>query len=144
MDFSGSQTFASATPQQVYSAITNPAVLKACVPGAEDVTVQGDTANISIRITMLMINDVFVIPAKIISQNPPSQLVIGIDRAGSYGSLKGQATIDLAPAGAGTTLTYTAHFDLGGKIGMADNAIGQQAAKSGLNTFFKNLEAQVK
>ncbi len=143
MDFQGSHKYA-APPQQVWNALMNPAVLKECIPGAQEVKIVGNSAiEATIHISAPIINGTFTGTAQIVSQNPPSQIVLGIDRSGSYGSIKGQATIDLAADGAGTNLTYTAHVDLSGKVSMGDNMIGQQLAKGGLGQFFKNLESKV-
>jgi uncharacterized protein len=142
MDFSGSQKF-NAPPQQVWNALMNPTVLKECIPGAQDVSISGNQINIIVNVSLPLLSGAFNLGATIEQQTPPTHAVLAVDRSGSYGSLKGNVTIDLAPEGAGTNLTYNAHLDLGGKIGMADNMIGKGAAQSGLNTFFKNLETKV-
>ena|SRR6185437_4929000 len=142
MDFSGSQKF-NAPPQQVWNALMNPTVLKECIPGAQDVSISGNQINIIVNVALPLLSGAFNLGATIEQQTPPTHAVLAVDRSGSYGSLKGNVTIDLAPDGAGTNLTYNAHLDLGGKIGMADNMIGKGAAQSGLNTFFKNLETKV-
>jgi uncharacterized protein len=143
MDLSGSQKF-NAPPQQVWNALMNPTVLKETIPGAQDVQVSGNTITMTINVSLPMLgSNIFVLGAEIQQQTPPSHAVLGIDRSGSFGSIKGSVTLDLAPDGAGTNLSYNAHLDLGGRAGMADNPIGQAAAKQGLNSFFKNLEAKV-
>ena len=142
MDFQGSHKFAAA-PQQVWTAMMNPAVLQACIPGVDEVTMSGNTINMRINVNTPFLKGEFAIPAEIVSQTPPSNAVLHIDRTGSYGTIKGQATINLAPDGAGTNLTYTVHADLSGKAGMANNMIGEQAAKAALGQFFKNLDSKV-
>ncbi|MBA3822986.1 MAG: SRPBCC family protein [Ktedonobacterales bacterium] len=143
MDLSGSQKF-NAPPQQVWNALMNPTVLKETIPGAQDVQVSGNSITMTVNVSLPVLgSNTFVLGADIQQQTPPSHAVLAIDRSGSFGSIKGHVTIDLAPVDAGTNLTYTAHLDLGGRVGMADNPIGQQAAKSGLNSFFKNLETKV-
>jgi carbon monoxide dehydrogenase subunit G len=142
MDLSGSQKF-NAPPQKVWDTLMNPAVLKECIPGAEDVSVNGNQLNFTVHVSLPLLSGSFSLGATIESQTPPTHAVLGVDRSGSYGSMKGQVTIDLAPDGAGTNLTYNAHLDLSGKIGMADNMLGQQAVKAGLGQFFKNLETKV-
>lgn len=143
MDFHGSHRF-NATPEQVWNTLMNPEALKASIPGAEQVSIENNTIQASIHISALGLNASFTGTAQIVEATKPSKVVLSIDRSGSYGGLKGQATIELAPDGTGTNLTYTAHFDLSGRIGLADNPLGQMAAKQGLGQFFKNLEAQIK
>ena len=143
MDLSGSQKF-NAPPQQVWNALMNPTVLKESIPGAQDVQVSGNTITITVTVSLPMLgSNTFVLGTEIQQQTPPSHAVLAIDRSGSFGSIKGNVTMDLASDGAGTNLSYTAHLDLGGRVGMADNPIGQQAVKSGLGHFFKNLETKV-
>jgi uncharacterized protein len=143
MDLSGSQKF-NAPPQQVWNALMNPTVLKDSIPGAQEVSVTGNTINMTVNVSLPVIgSNTFVLAANIEQQTPPSHAVLAIDRSGSFGSIKGNVTIDLAPDGTGTNLTYNAHLDLGGRVGMADNPIGQQAVKAGLGSFFKNLESKV-
>ncbi len=142
MDLSGSHTF-NAPPQQVWNALMNPTVLKECIPGAQDVSINGNQMNIVVHVSILGMSGDFTLGATIEQQSPPNHAVLAVDRTGSYGSLKGNVTIDLAPDGAGTNLTYNAHLDLSGKIGMADNPLGKGAAQQGLNSFFKNLDSKV-
>lgn len=142
MDLNGSQKF-NAPPQKVWDTLMNPTVLKECIPGAQEVTINGNQINFTVHVAVPFLSGDFALGATILSQTPPSHAVLGLDRTGSYGGLKGQVTLDLAPDGAGTNLSYNAHIDLSGKIGMADNMIGQQAVKSGLGQFFKNLESKV-
>src|SRR5215472_9890118 len=84
MDFQGSHKF-SAPPQKVWDALNDPAVLKASIPGAENVTKNGNTFDITIHVSIPMLSGDFALPVQIASENPPSQVVLTIDRAGSYG-----------------------------------------------------------
>lgn len=143
MDINGTHQFASATPQQVWNALMNPEVLKSCIPGAEAVEVTTNSLTATIRVNLPFVNGAFTGTANIIEQTPPSHAVLTLDRSGSFGSVKGQVTVDLAPANAGTTLTYSAHADTGGKVGMIPNMALEPAVKSGLGTFFKNLESKI-
>jgi carbon monoxide dehydrogenase subunit G len=143
MDINGSHQF-NAAPQQVWNALMNPEVLKSCIPGAQ--TVEVTTTSVTVTAT---INTPLPIPglsgkavtggANIVEQSAPSHAVLAVDRSGSYGSIKGQVAIDLAPAGAGTTLTYNGHFDTGGMLGMVPGGV----VKGGLDSFFKSLESKV-
>ena len=142
MDLNGSQKF-NAPPQKVWDTLMNPVVLKECIPGAQEVTINGNQLNFTVHVSAPFLSGDFALGATIVSQTPPTNAVLSVDRTGSYGGMKGQVTLELAPDGAGTNLTYNAHLDLSGKIGMADNMIGQQVIKAGLGQFFKNLESKV-
>jgi carbon monoxide dehydrogenase subunit G len=142
MDLSGSQKF-NAPPQQVWNALMNPAVLQASIPGAKTVTVNGNQINIVVNVNVPFLSGEFNLDCTITQQTPPNHAVLAIDRTGSYGSIKGTITMDLAADGPGTNLTYNAHLDLGGKIGMADNMLVKPAVQHQLNNFFKNVESKV-
>jgi uncharacterized protein len=142
MDLSGSQKFA-APPQQVWNALMNPAVLKDCIPGATNVTIANNVITIDASVNVPFISGAFQLAANIVEQTPPSHAKLAVDRTGSFGAIKGDVTIDLAADGAGTNLSYSAHLDLSGKVGMADNPLGKPIVNSALGTFFKNLESKV-
>ncbi len=142
MDLSGSQKFA-APPQQVWNALMNPAVLKECIPGATNVTIANNVITMDASVNVPMLSGSFELTANIVEQSAPTHAKLAVDRSGSFGSIKGDVTIDLAADGAGTNLTYTSHLDLSGKVGMADNPIGKPFVNSALGTFFKNLESKV-
>jgi carbon monoxide dehydrogenase subunit G len=143
MDFNGSQHFPAKTPQEVWDALLNPSILKECIPGAQKVTITGDQMSILVNVNLPFLNGEHHINARIAQQTPPSHAVLELERAGASSSLSGTVTIDLVPEGAGTKLDYTAHIVLGGKLGLADNAIGKVGAQSALNNFFKQLESKL-
>jgi uncharacterized protein len=143
MDIQGNHKFAAA-PQQVWNALMDPAVLKDSIPGAENVTITGNQVDISIRVNIAVINELFILGVQIDQQTPPSHAVLTIDRSGSYGSLKGNVTLDLAADGAGTNLSYTSHIERGGKIGMVPDLVAKPAVEQGLSSFFRKLESNIK
>ena len=140
MDLQGTQQF-TAPPQQVWNALMNPDVLKASIPNAQEVKIAGSAIEAMLRINLPGFDHTVSLAAQATEQTPPSHLVLALDRSGKLGDIKGTITIDLAPSGAGTTLTYNAHFDLGGMINMIPGK--EMAAKQGLNTFFSNLSQKV-
>ena len=143
MDLNGSQKF-NAPPQKVWDTLMNPAVLKECIPGADSVAINGNQVQLAVNVPIPGVGGAISITAVIAEQTPPSHAKLTVDRSGSIGTIKGEIDIDLAADGAGTNLTYKAHFDLGGAAGMfGNNPLGHQAVKSGLNKFFSNLETKV-
>lgn len=144
MDINGTHQFANATPQQVWNALMNPEVLKSCIQGAQQVEVTPNavtvTATLPSAIPMLG-GKAITGGANIVEQTPPTHAVLAVDRSGSFGSIKGQMTLDFVAAAAGTTLNYNGHFDTGGMLGMVPGAGG--LAKNALDGFFKNLESKI-
>ncbi len=142
MDFSGTQQF-QAAPQRVWDALHNPAILKASIPGAKEVIITNNQITITVHIALPMIGGDVTLAPTIEQEQPPQHAVLAINYASDVSTLKGDVTIDLAPDGAGTRLTYAAQLHLTGRIGIADNMVGKTAAQASLNRFFNNLEQNV-
>jgi carbon monoxide dehydrogenase subunit G len=135
MELNGTQKFA-ASPQAVWSALHDNDVLKSCIPAAESIAWQGDTAVTAsggvgpIKGTLT---------AQVVEQTPPSHLKFAVNRTNVNGTL----TVDLAPDGAGTTLTYAGTVNAGGPVGAA-LAVAQGLIKGQVEQFFSRLETHVK
>jgi hypothetical protein len=137
MELTGSRKFA-APPQKVWDALHNGAVLKACIPGAEDVAWQGDSA-IAFRGSVPVINRSVGVEAQVAEQTAPSHMKVVVNKAGNSGTV----TIDLAPDGAGTQLTYNANAQLTGAAAMMDNFATRPMVDGAINKFFTTLESQI-
>ena len=135
MDLKGSHTFASASPQAVWDALHNSATLQAAAPAADSVQWQGDSA-LAIAGGIGPFKGSLV--ANVTQQTPPSLLQLGANRGG----VNGVVTLNLAPQGAGTLLTYDANIEAGGGIGLALGA-AKPLLESQLNTFLNNLDKQL-
>jgi carbon monoxide dehydrogenase subunit G len=64
---------------------------------------------------------------------------IGLSRTSVSGSL----SVDLAPDGAGTLLTYNAQGTLNGAFAMLDNPLTRPLIDGQIGQFFSKLEAQI-
>ncbi len=135
MELNGTHKF-TAPPQSVWNALHNDAIVNSCLPGGNSVAWQGDSA---VRLT-IAIGPVKGSPTvQVEEQTPPSHLKFGLSRGGATGAL----SVDLAPEGAGTVLTYAGAVDAGGPLGMA-LGMAHGMVKSQLDQFFTKLESQVK
>jgi len=137
MELTGTRKLA-APPQKVWDALHNGAVLKACIPGAEDVTWQGDSA-IAFRGSLPVVNRSVGVDVQVTEQAAPSHMKVTGNKAGSSGVV----TIDLAPDGAGTALTYNANAQLTGAAAMMDNFATRPMVDGAINKFFATLEGQI-
>jgi uncharacterized protein len=135
MELRGTHTFASASPQQVWNALHNSAAVKNSLPGADSVEWQGDSA-IAVSGGIGPIKGSGV--AQVVEQTPPTHLKLAVNRA----TVNAAVTVDLAPSGAGTLLSYVATAEANGAMG-AGLTMAKPLIEGQLNAFFSKLEGQI-
>lgn len=135
MDLKGTHTFATASPQAVWDALHNSATLQAAAPAADSVQWQGDNA-LAIAGGIGPFKGSLV--ANVAQQNPPNMLQLAANRGG----VNGLVTLNLAPQGGGTQLTYDANIEASGGMGLALGAV-KPLLENQLNTFLNNLDKQI-
>jgi|SRR5579884_430397 len=133
MELKGTHTFA-APPQTVWNALHDSTILKNSIPGAESVAWQGDNA-VTLSGGMGPIKG--TLTAQVESQ-PPSRMTFTVNRS----SLQGALTVDLAPSGSGTLVTYSATANASGPIGAA-MTMAQGMIKKGVDDFFAKMDSQL-
>jgi carbon monoxide dehydrogenase subunit G len=144
MDISGTRTLA-ASRQAVWDALHNQAVLQSAIPGAEQVTWQGDSALIiqaSVGLGPLKVQGSG--QAQVVEQTPPSHMKLALNKRGVSNSIQAEVTVDLADAGAGTQVSYRAVAKLEGPIAMADNPVTRPVVDGMLGHFFSKLEQNIR
>ena len=135
MDINGTQRF-NAGPQQVWDALHNSAMLQSCAPGGA--TIAWANNNLVVTGTAPVINRTGTITIQVSDEQAPSHMRLSVNR----GNVNATADLNLAPDGAGTNLTYTAHADLGGALGAAA-MMAKPMADSQLKQFFSCLASKV-
>jgi carbon monoxide dehydrogenase subunit G len=143
MKLSGTYKF-KASGTQVFNAILNPEVLKACIPGCNSIEYLDSShiqANLALPLPGLKGPYSFVI--NIANQQAPRYLELQLKRSGRGGSVNAISQISLSDEADGTTLSYNANAELSGAAALANNPIGEGAAKNMLGTFFKNLDKTI-
>lgn len=143
MEINGTQSFSS-SPQAVWDALHNSALLQQCVPGAQEVSWQGDSA-IATRVSLGIgpFRGEGTVQAQVAEQQAPSHLKLVINRQGAHNTAQGALTVDLAPEGAGTRVAYGASATLGGPIAVLDNPLSRPVVDHFIGEFFSNLKKQV-
>lgn len=142
MELKGSQDFA-ASPQAVWDALHNADVLKQAMAGAEEVRWDGDTLYARVNVGIGPIKGNYAAQAQQVESNPPNHMKLAVNRQGSTNGINGGATIDLAPNGSGTTLTYVVNAALSGPIAALDNPLTRPLVDRGLSQFFASLAQKV-
>lgn len=143
MKLSGSHKF-KAHSAQVFQAILTPEVLKASIPGCNNVRYT-DASNIAVEITTSLpgLRGPYELNIGIPRRQDPSYLELQVVRQGKGGSINALAEISLTDEADGALLTYNANAELSGAVAIANNPLGEGIVKSSLNSFFKNLDKSI-
>lgn len=142
MDFTGRYRI-SATPQKVWDALNDPAILKVCIPGCEQLDKTGATDFVATaRLKIGPVSAVFKGRVSLSDLDPPSKCHLeGEGQGGVAGFAKGGADVTMTPDGDGTVLTYTAKASVGGKLAQIGQRLIDGAAKQIADDFFKRFAA---
>ncbi|MGN6031885.1 MAG: SRPBCC family protein [Thermomicrobiales bacterium] len=141
MQLNGDYTL-SASPQEVYQAMLDPEVLKACLPGCESLTEVGpDEYDAVMTIGIGMIKGRYGGHVKISDKNEPDSFTMLVEGKGPQGQIGGEGKIILAPtADGGTHLTWEGDANVRGVLARIGGRVIQPAAKTIVNKFFGELE----
>ncbi len=145
MHMSGTRVI-QAEPATVYAALLEPEMLKACVPGAQEVT-----GNVQDGYEAVVVQKVGPVKATFKGQVTMSDLVenqklviTGEGKGGAVGFAKGGAEVTLEPAEDGATqLSYDVEAKVGGKLAQLGSRIIDGFAKKMADQFFVNLQTAV-
>ncbi|HEY4943528.1 MAG TPA: carbon monoxide dehydrogenase subunit G [Rhizomicrobium sp.] len=142
MDFTGRYAIA-APPQTVWEGINDPAILKACIPGCEQLDKTSPTEFVATaRLKIGPLSATFKGRVSLTDLDPPHGLRLsGEGQGGVAGFAKGGAEVVLTPEGDGTVLTYTATASVGGKLAQIGQRLIDGAAKQIADDFFKRFTA---
>lgn len=144
MDFSG-QYMIAAPPEAVWAGLNDPDVLKACIPGCEKMEKTSETdfaATATLKIGP--VRATFRGKVTMADMDPPHRLtLVGEGQGGVAGFAKGQAEVVLTPENGGTTLTYAAKANVGGKLAQIGQRLIDGASKQIADEFFSRFTQQV-
>jgi hypothetical protein len=133
-------------PQQtVWEKLNDPAVLKACIPGCQELEKTGDNGFRAIAtIKIGPVKATFKGAVTLSDLDPPNGYKIsGQGEGGVAGFAKGGATVHLAPKDGGTLLTYNVEAQIGGKLAQLGQRLVNGAAKKVADDFFQSFATAV-
>jgi carbon monoxide dehydrogenase subunit G len=135
----------AATRETVWGMLNDPAVLKACIPGCEQLDKLSDTEFQAVATTKIgPVKARFKGKVRLSDLDPPNGYRIsGEGDGGVAGFAKGGATVKLAPKDGGTLLTYDVEAQIGGKLAQLGQRLVNGAAKKVADEFFKNFAGAV-
>jgi len=130
----------------VWSALNDPEILKACIPGCDSLEKKSDTeleATVTLKIGPIKAKfNGFV---ELSNLNPPhSYTISGEGKGGIAGFAKGGADVSLREDGADATiLSYSAKADVGGKMAQLGGRLIESTSKKLASQFFGDFNAHV-
>ncbi|UEM22166.1 carbon monoxide dehydrogenase subunit G [Skermanella mucosa] len=145
MDMSGSYRV-TAPREEVWAALNDPAILKQCIPGCEEIEKQSDT-EMTAKVTAKVgpVKAKFAGKVTLSDIDPPNGYTIsGEGTGGAAGFGKGGAAVKLIPDGDGATvLEYTAHAQVGGKLAQIGSRLIDGTARKMADDFFAKFSEVV-
>ena len=136
----------AATRDRVWAMLNDPAVLKSCIPGCEQLDLNDNNefqAVATIKIGPVKAR--WKGKVRLSDLDPPnSYRISGEGEGGVAGFAKGGATVALSDKDGGTLLTYNVEAQIGGKLAQLGQRLVNSAAKKTADDFFlKFAEAVV-
>ncbi|WP_186392214.1 MULTISPECIES: carbon monoxide dehydrogenase subunit G [unclassified Pannonibacter] len=129
----------------VWNALNDPDVLKACIPGCESLEMTSPT-----EMTAAVTAKIGPVKAKfqgavtLENLNPPeSYTIAGEGKGGVAGFAKGSADVHLAEDGGDTILTYTVKAQVGGKLAQLGSRLIDSTVRKMADEFFGNFSQMV-
>jgi carbon monoxide dehydrogenase subunit G len=130
-----------ASQQAVWEKLNDPAVLKACIPGCQELEKTGDNGfKATATIKIGPVKATFKGAVTLSDLDPPNGYKIsGQGEGGVAGFAKGGAVVKLAPKDGGTLLSYNVEAQIGGKLAQLGQRLVNGAAKKVADDFFQNF-----
>lgn len=129
----------------VWAAILDPAVLMACIPGCKSLTgsiAEGYTAVVVQKVGPVSATFTGVVTISDIVEGK-SLRISGEGKGGPAGFAKGGADVAFEKTAEGTTLTYVARANVGGKLAQLGSRIIDGFAKKLADEFFTRFQEAV-
>ena len=137
MDMTGEYHIA-APRAAVWAALNDPEVLKACIPGCDELVMTSPTT-MEAKVTQKIgpVKAKFAGAVELLNMDAPSSYTIrGEGKGGVAGFAKGAADVRLSDADGGTLLTYEARAEVGGKLAQLGSRLIDSTAKKLADAFF--------
>jgi carbon monoxide dehydrogenase subunit G len=127
---------------KVYDSLNDVAILKACIPGCEELVKHSDT-QLEARVVLKIgpVKAKFSGQVTLDTTNAPDRFSLaGAGDGGIAGFAKGGADVELIADGDNTLLRYTAKAETGGKIAQLGSRLITSTARKLSKAFFENFE----
>jgi carbon monoxide dehydrogenase subunit G len=144
MKISGTASL-KATPQQVWDAFHDPAVLERCLPGCESLTETGpDQYAMTVTAGVASIKGTYDGSVALLEPRHPEQFTMKANGAGGPGTVDAEVVVRLVPsADGGTELAYDADAAVGGMIGGVGQRMLAGVTKKMAGQFFEAVDDDI-
>jgi uncharacterized protein len=134
-----------ATREAVWAKLNDPDVLKACIPGCEELEKTDETSFRAVaKMKVGPVSARFKGKVMLSDLDPPNGYKItGEGEGGVAGFAKGGAMVGLTEKDGGTLLTYNVEAQIGGKLAQLGQRLINGAAKKLADEFFANFAKAV-
>lgn len=131
--------------QQAWQALNDPEVLKACIPGCDQIDKLSDTEySIGMTAAVGPVKARFKGKLTLFDLNPPRSYSIKFDgQGGVAGFGSGTAKVELEPQGEQTDLNYNVNAQVGGKLAQVGSRLIDGAARKMADDFFGRFNEEV-
>ena len=127
---------------RVYEALQDPEILRACIPGCEELVKLSDTeleAKVVLKVGPVKAR--FAGKVTLNPESPPERFSLsGEGSGGVAGFAKGGAVVTLEDLGTETLLRYEAKAEIGGKLAQLGSRLIQGTAKKLAGNFFDTFQ----
>ena len=127
---------------KVYDSLNDIAILKACIPGCEELVKHSDN-ELEARVVLKIgpVKATFSGKVTLDTANAPNRFSLaGAGDGGIAGFAKGGADVELTADGDNTLLRYSAKAETGGKIAQLGSRLITSTARKLSRAFFENFE----
>ena len=140
MDVSGEYRL-SVSRQVVWNALLDPEILQQCIPGCESFEKLGDDRyKATVKTAIGPVKATFSSELRIVDPVPPeSYRLEGEGKAGAVGFGRGGADVTLSEEGGETVLSYSADFQVGGRLAQIGSRLVVGATRKIADQFFGRL-----
>jgi hypothetical protein len=131
--------------QRVWEALNDPEILKACIPGCENIEkISENEYKIVMTAAVGPVKAKFNGKLHLADLNPPDSYSLSFEGSGgAAGFGKGSANVTLSPENNGTKLSYSAKANVGGKLAQIGSRLIDGVAHKMADDFFKRFNATV-
>ena len=133
-----------ATPEEVWSLLTDVSRLAPLLPGCERLEPDGpDRYKAAVKFGIAAISGKYAGTLEFAEKKPPRSLVLKMDGKGLPGFVKGEGRITLDAKGNDTELTYSGEALVGGLIASVGQRMLDAAARKIVQQFFESAKAEL-
>src|SRR5512134_1615557 len=134
-----------ASQQETWSALNDPEVLRACVPGCESIArVNDNEYQVQMTARVGPVSAKFRGRLSIFDIKAPNSYSLAFEgQGGAAGFAKGAAQVRLSPEGSQTKLAYEVKANVGGKLAQIGSRLVDAAAKKVADEFFRNFNQKM-